>query len=528
MAAKKQQRRRSGWKWLVVVVAFVAVLIGAIWINARTTDYSTEKLTNSIAIDNSDLKINWNRYQTLDIALEESLNISESGTYHLTGILEDGQISIDAGVGEVRLILDNVIIKNTDGPAIVCYNAENLVIELVGGSVLEDGASYATSYDEDVSGAIYSKADLALVGEGGLRIIANHADGIVGKDDVVLRGGTYNISAADDGIRGKDSVYITGGDFILDTVGDAIKSTNDTDRGKGFVLIEGGEFDINARDKGLQATNNIIISGGNLNVETVDDAVHSDNYVGIAGGEIVIDSGDDGIHADRELIIDDGSIKITQSYEGVEAQAVTINNGAVNIAALDDGINAGGGADDSAMNRVGAGRFDADENCSILINGGNIYINASGDGIDSNGYLTFKGGSVIVDGPTNNGNGALDAGLGINIQGGSVVAVGSSGMAESLGANSGVCNMSVFFASQQPAGTRLEIRDSKDRTVLSHVSAKVFNHLAAGSEALTLGETYTLYLDDAIYQTFTISEVTTTLGNNRTNQNMAPMGEPRR
>lgn len=526
------KKRRSSfkieWKWLIATVALAIVLITAVFLNINTENHNTEKFTSSIAVDNSDLKINWNRYQALDIELTESVNISESGTYHLTGILENGQVSIDAGVGEVRLILDNATIKNSDGPAIVCYNAENLLIELMGENHLEDGSSYASSYDADVSGVVYSKADLAFAGEGGLEIVANFADGIVGKDDVAIRGGDYIIKTTDDGIRGKDSVYIENGNLTLDTVGDAIKSTNDTDIGKGFILVDDGELYINARSKGLQAVNNIIIKRGNLKIETVDDAVHSDNSVGFVNGDLVIDSGDDGIHADRELIIDGGSINIAQSHEGLEAQTVTINGGEISIVALDDGINAGGGADNSAINRIGANDFKTDENCSIVINGGEIYVNSSGDGIDSNGYLTFKGGDVVVDGPVNNGNGALDSGLGITIQGGSVIAIGSSGMAENLGANSGVCNISVFFFSQQPAGTVIELRNSKGEAVLSHVSAKAFSHLAAGSEALTLGETYTLYVGDTAYQTFTVSEVTTTLGNSRTNQNTPPGGGQRR
>ena len=527
IAKNQRERRWWDWRWLAVVVIAVVALVVAIIVNIQVTDNSAGKLLSGIKIDNSDLKVNWDKYQTVEMELTESLTITESGTYHLTGSLADGSIVVDAGVGEVRLVLDNVSITNLTGPAILAYNAENLVIELVGDNTLADGASYGSEYNEDVDGVVYSKADLALTGAGELNITANHGDGIVGKDDVVFRGGSYAITAKDDGIRGKDSVYITGGLLTIMSEGDAIKSTNETDFGKGFVMVEDGSIAATAAGKGLKATNTILISGGDLALNTYDDAIHTNNYVGITGGEIAINAGDDGVHADRELIIDGGAINIAKAYEGLEAQVVTINDGVINVVATDDGINAGGGADSSSVNRVGANPFAGDEDCVLTINGGNVYINAAGDGMDSNGYLVFNGGYTVVDGPTNNGNGALDAGLGISLQGGSVVAVGAAGMAESLGSSSGVCNISVYFSDTQAAGTLIEVKNSANELVLEHVSAKTFSHLAAGTEALVPGETYTIYLNGEEYQSFMIMEVTTVLGNVRMNSgNMPPGGGP--
>ena len=288
-------------------------------------------------------------------------------------------------------------------------------------------------------------------------------------------------------------------------------------------MIENGEYLLKTSGKGISAQNTILIYGGNLIFTTTDDALHSDSYVGIVDGTLSIDSGDDGIHANKEIVVDGGTVNITKSYEGVEAQVITINDGTMNIVSSDDGINAGGGADSSANNRPGASPFDADENCTVTINGGTVYINAAGDGVDSNGYLIFNGGSTIVDGPTNNGNGALDAGSGISLQGGEVIAVGAAGMAESLGKASNNCNVSVFFNSLQNAGTVVEIRDANNETVLSHTAAKTFSHLAAGSEKLTLGGTYTIYLNNIEYQSFTIMEVTTTIGDSYLNpNNMVP------
>jgi len=436
-----------------------------------------------------DLKINWEKYTPINVDLSGTYTIAAAGVYHFTGSLEDGSIVIKANVetAAVKIILDNVSIKNSSGPAIACYNADDLVIELVGDNHLEDGVSYS-GYDEDVKGVIYSKSDLTFTGDGELVLKGNYADGIVGKDDLTFRNGTYNITAADDAIRGKDSVHIANGDFVITTKGDGIKSTNDTKTDKGFVLIENGNIEIT--------------------------------------------SGDDGIHAEKSLIIDGGELEIKNSYEGLEAQKITINNGETTIFSNDDGINASSESSATTNTNVrGAApgaMGDVDENSVITVNGGKLYVNAAGDGIDSNGWIYFNGGSVVVDGPTNNGNGALDAGAGIVMNGGTVIAVGASGMAETLGQNSNVFSISVFFDSMQSKDTLIEIVNSANETVMSHTSAKTFGHIAAGSSKLNLGETYTLYINNEKYQEFTITEVVTTIGNggdrmpNMTNGNEMP------
>lgn len=503
----------------IIVLVVVALLLNS---NYNHNGDNANNIAGSIDIDNGDSKINWNRYPTYNIELSETYTISTSGTYYLTGSINDGGIIIKTdSEAVVRLVLTDVTIKNSNGPAISCYSGDDLLIELHGKNYLEDGYDYSADLDEDVTGAIYSKSDLSFTGDGTLNIQANHADAIVGKDDLVIRSGVYNIVASDDGIRGKDSVYIVGGDFAITAVADAIKSTNETDTTKGFILIEGGNFKINAGAKGIKAINSILVYNGSYEINSTDDAIHSNNYIGIIDGKFKISSGDDGIHADARLIVDNGSIEIMKAYEGIEAQKISINGGKISIFSNDDGINAGGGADGSANNRVGAGAFDVDENCELAINGGDIYVNAAGDGIDSNGGLFFNGGKVIVDGPTNNGNGALDSGSGISINGGTVITVGSSGMAETLGSSSSVYNISVYFSSTQAANTKIEIKDSADNTIISHTSAKAFTHMAVGSDEFKYDETYTIYLNDEKYESFKIADITTVIGNSANNfQNM--------
>ena len=473
MSGSAPENQSLSLKWVLAGFALLAILAVAVIINQNSANNTIDNIVSGLDIDNGDSKINWNRYSTTDIELSDSLTITKPGIYHLTGTLNDGYISIGVNNNDdvVKLILDNVIIKNSNGPAIACSSGDDLVIELVGNNIISDGESYAADFDEDVKGAIYSKADLTFEGDGTLTLVANYQDGIVSKDDLKFNGGVYNITAVDDAIRGKDSVYIMDGNFTIDAKGDGIKSTNETDAGKGFVLIEKGTFEIS--------------------------------------------SGDDGIHAIRTLVIHDGDINITKSYEGLEAQIIYINGGKISILSFDDGINAGGGSD-YAVGQAGA--FDSNANCVLVINGGDVYINASGDGIDSNGYIHFNGGKVVVDGPANNGNGALDAGISITMNGGSAIAIGASGMAEGLGTSSSIYNASIYLTATQKAGTKISIKNAAGETIINHAAAKTFDHIAVGTERFTLGETYALYLNGTEYTTFTLSDITTVVGNNANRQ----------
>lgn len=471
--AKKSIHKLDKSWWAMIITACIVAAFCTI-IYSRNSNQPTDT-TGYIDIDNGDENTNWDRYANTDIQLAESLTISQSGVYHITGSLSDGNITIDSGAsGEVKLILDNVSIANSSGPAISCISGDELLIELVGQNTLADGATYSADLDEDIKGAIYSKSDLSFRGDGSLTVAANYQDAIVGKDDIKFSSGAYNISAVDDGIRGKDSVYIVGGVFNVNADQDAIKSTNDTDVDKGFILIE--------------------------------------------DGDIAISAGDDAIHAETFLTIRGGKINIAKSYEGLEAPQIAIIDGDISISASDDGINAGSSSESTTANTRNP--FSTDENCKIDISGGNIYINASGDGIDSNGYVYFNGGKVVVDGPTTNGNGALDSGGGIMFNGGEVIAVGASGMAESMSNSSNAYSVSIYFSTTQSANTKIEIKDAAGNTISAHTSTKTFGNFTLGSDKLNLGETYSIYINGTEYQNFTVSGITTIVGNYGQNPGM--------
>ena len=253
-------RRMYIVRCIVSVLAFLLVLALAVMLNEAHAEPNPSEVIDVVDIDNSDLKIDWDYFARYDIELSENLKIATSGTYYLTGSLINQNIIIDAPNSKVRLILDNVAVKNESGPAIVSYSADDLIIELVGENILEDGANYSSDYEWDVNGVIYAKNDLTFQGNGKLKIIANHKDGIASKDDLKFNSGNYDINAVDDGIRGHDSVYIVDGDFNINAKYDAIKSTNEIEADKGFVLIKNGNLCITSGINGIKTNRQRIVS----------------------------------------------------------------------------------------------------------------------------------------------------------------------------------------------------------------------------------------------------------------------------
>ena len=177
-------------------------------------------------------------------------------------------------------------------------------------------------------------------------------------------------------------------------------------------------------------------------------SLHCGGDMQLLGGSMTLATADDGAHSDHALIIgstgggyDAPSVNITKSYEGIEGVDITQNSGTVMVTSSDDGYNAAGGADGSGNSSGGGwgqggwggpGGNSSGGSQTMTFNGGYTYVNAAGDGLDSNGNIYFNGGYIFVS-QTGGGNGPLDCGdsnNSITYSGGTVIAAGSSDMFE--------------------------------------------------------------------------------------------------
>ena len=304
---------------------------------------------------------------------------------------------------------------------------------------------------------------------------------------------------------GTDSTTTTSADNTTDEedTGDSADAAasagaeNSADTASSTDTAETSDSDSSTSTKGIKADGTLQILGGDYNINSADDAFHTNSTLEIRDGNMEIATGDDGMHADDTLVISDGDINITESYEGIEGLTITIDGGNISIVSSDDGLNAAGGADSSGFGGMGTDMFASNDDIWIEINGGYLYILAGGDGVDSNGNLTINGGEVYIDGPSDGGNSAIDYGdnAAAYINGGTVVAVGSSDMVEAFDDSSEQAVMSVSVSAGS-AGDEIKLLDSDGNELISFTAAKTYDAVIITTADMAQGETYTLVTGD--------------------------------
>lgn len=503
----------------------------------------------------NDLKTDYPEDEITEAEAENGIvTVSSDGIYRVTGSLS--QIIVNAPKNaKPHIILENAQISNEDGPAIYVKQADKVFITVPEGteSTLEDGKEYDTDYG-NADGVIFSKADLTVNGAGKLGINGNYKCGIASKDDLMIYKTEISVNSVGAAVEGKDCVKIKDAAITVAQCTDAVKSLNSEKKTEGFIYVESGSFDLTAQNDAVQAETALLInggsfklktgggsanssdnygkqdntwgrwggeseskgsestesakglksgiytriSGGEFSIDSSDDAVHSNGSTEINAGSFEISSGDDGIHSDDKLVLNGGDIKITKSYEGIEATEITFNGGSFDITAEDDGINAAGGNDSSSLGeRPGQNPFESDSEAQIYINGGYLLVNASGDGIDSNGDITMNGGTLLVSGPENGGNGALDCGGTAVINGGTAVVTGSSDMAVTFSSDSKQASF-MYNTDDYIDGGESVCAVYGDRVIASFLPAKKYNSIVISTPELKVNKTYTLNIGGSV------------------------------
>lgn len=451
----------------------------------------------------------------------DTFTITDSGTYVLSGTLSAGQVVVDGDKADVTLVLDGVDITADAVAGIEVVDADWVVLALADGSTNSVAdASGATESDEDdaPNAAIYATSDLWITGDGALSVTGVAADGITSKDSLVIDSGTVAVAAADDGIRGKDHLVMRGGDVIVEAGGDGLKADNEADADDASALV-----------------GRMWISGGNLDITAGSDAMDAYNQITIEGGDITIAAEDDAVHADGILRITAGTIDVTTSYEGLEGALIYLDDGTATVVSSDDGINAsdGTGSSEPGMGgdaggepggapgggdatggrprgdgptsdargepggAPGAGGGDQASDAAIEITGGEWFFTADGDGLDSNGDVLMTGGTVVVAGPTNAGNGAIDYNGTFRMDGGTLLATGSAGMAQAPDEGSQAV-VAASLGDTIAAGTPISVTDADGNLVAAITPAKDAQTLVLSTPGLIAGDAYTITLDGTV------------------------------
>ena len=461
------------------------------------THYSEQDLSwdasSETAIDLS------NPTATDGVTVEDgTLTITKAGTYKLSGEYQ-GQIKVETADSDaVRLVLDNANITNSSGAALNVVNADEVILYSASGTTntISDGADYTATGENDPDAVVYSKADLTIAGEGTLKVNGNHEDGIHTSDGLVIASGTLEVNAANTGIKGKDYVDILGGTINVTAQQDGIKSTNDTDEGQGWTRLSNGTVTVNAGDDGFKASRVVEISGGSLTVEQSDEGIEA-QYINISGGDVNVTSADDGMNAslktsDSESTDSSANTSDTANQQQNNQQQGSLPGGQQNGTSnqQQQGM---GQPPQGGMPGGGGGTFEVID-AAINVSGGHVTVNAEGDGIDSNGVTTLSGGTLIVNGPSQGGNAALDTNGDLLLNGATVLSGSTADMFEAPSTNSTSGYLKLTNSSGFEQGSTVQVADSSGKVVANYKVTKSNVQLVlVSSSSIVKGQSYTVY-----------------------------------
>lgn len=436
------------------------------------------------------------------VSVEGSVvSITAGGTYVLSGTLADGQVVVDApDDASVQIVLDGASVSCSSGAAVLVREAKKCFLTLAEGTDNALASTGGLDQDDSVDGAVFSRADLTVNGTGTLAV-SSCAHGVVCKGDLVLASATATVDATGSAVQARDSVAVASGSWTLVAGTDCLHVSGGDGEEDGWAYV----------------------AGGTLDLEAGDDGMHADGAVQVDGGDIRVSAADDAVHAERALAVRGGSVDVTACYEGLEGSQVYLADGDVSIVSSDDGVNAVGDPDEDAADEETAGEAaaaagPADEGATasgdgpagtgtapgqggapgsdasatsdtalVSISGGRLVIRASGDGIDSNGDLEVCGGEVYVSGPTGDGDGFIDVGDGheATITGGTVVCVGSLGMAEGFGSSS--TQASALVGLSGSAGDEVRVTDASGTLLASMVAGCDYQCVLASAPGMEVG-----------------------------------------
>lgn len=299
---------------------------------------------------------------------DNQIKITQGGDFTVSGTLSDGNITISTKE-KVKIRLSGAKITSSNNPCIFVEDADKAYI------TLSDGTENYLIAENSDDGAIYSKENLEIKGDGSLNIESSAGHGIKASDNLNIENGVISINATSDGIHINDTFKMTGGTVNITSINDGIDCESIVNISAGTINIETngtpientqtrtetaeetprrGMWEMDEADvefekstKGINAEWMMVISGGEINVNSASHAIHCQDEIEITGGKFSLSSKyDKGISAHGNLTISgaDTVIDVTKSTEAIESKNVmTINDGVISVVSTDDALNATGG-----------------------------------------------------------------------------------------------------------------------------------------------------------------------------------------
>ena len=351
---------------IIGVMVLISIVIVLSTIKNNNTITTVSKIyKNSELFTTKDLEQNVNttnatKYTVFD---GEKINITSEGVYLISGTAKNVTIYVEAGdTDKVQIVLENLSVTNETMPVIYVKTADKVFVTSKGENTLKVTGTFTKDDANNLNAVIFSKQDITFNGTGSLNIESSQ-NGITGKDDIKITGGTYNITSNSVAIRANDSIRIADGNININAGTDGLHAENSSDDTKGYVFSAKGNIKINATDDCIHGTSVVQIDNGTLLLNGAEGI--EGTYVQINGGKLSINATGDGINAGSK----------SESYK----VTIEITGGEINITMADgdtDGIDANG---------------------DIIISGGTINVTGNST-FDYDGTATFTGGTIIVNG----------------------------------------------------------------------------------------------------------------------------------
>ena len=480
---------------------------------------------------------------------DQTLTITQTGTYVLTGSGKNIKLVVEAAdTDQVHLVFQNLTLEG-EGTLLQINKAQEVVISLAEGSQNALTESQASD-DEKVKATIHSQVPLTLNGTGNLTLTALTKNALEVEGDLKVLGGAYTVKAANHGFKAEGALDIEAATLTIEAGKDGLHAEHDETTERANISLNPTQLSIAATEDGVDAGNELTIEGGTITVSQSEEGLEA-RVIRQLGGDVTIKSSDDGINASAgssskssdtsatSKTTDASTTSNTADTSSSASQATTDSATASTSASQPTGDPAATSQVDQANKDKNAtppsptagqappqggqppqngqgpggmppgGHEESDPSLQIILEGGTLTIDAEGDGIDSNGTASISGGSLVVNGSVQGGNGPLDAAGDITITGGRVWALGTSDMLQGFAQGSTQASITANIAGT--AGQTLIILDANGKEVTRQTASKDFQAVIMSSADLVDGQTYTIQVEGTT-QTTTAALVTPVTG----------------
>jgi hypothetical protein len=454
------------------------------------------------------------------VADEDDKNPVEAALYsHATLILTGtGKLAVTSADGDAIASKDGLEINS--GTYVITAGDDGIRGKdylVISGGILDIQAGSKALKSTNTSDAM---AGYVWVSGGDITAKAGD-DCIHAKTDALISGGTLTFACGDDGVHADVVTAIDGGKLTITSSYEGIEGF--------YILLAGGIIDVTSSDDGVNAAGGTSssASSGDAAPGGIPDGTATDQPWGGSGwsSEMPTDApsgyvpgempsgfapgGAPGGFGPGEVpsgVPTDVPTDVPSAASGQPGGAgpgTHGNRGPSSDATMPDmgtrpgGTAAGTGTDGGFARPGGAGGFggggfggEGNGGQILLITGGDITINAEGDGLDSNGSGSMTGGNVTVYGPTRSGDGAIDVNTGLVVTGGTLLAVDSGGMSTTPG----TASTQPWFSARASISGTLTISDSSGKALATYTLPKGASNVVYSSPDLVGGQTYTLSL----------------------------------